>query len=226
MSVTLGVSFTITGVRATSFTHWVIMVAYSGTWPTAAPMPRSDMPCGHPKFSSSRSAPESSVRRTISCQDACFDSTISEATTVCLGKRFRSEHAMRASEVQLQQVGARIFCAANNLVPGCLLRFHHQRSDHRVLGKAFLHIGDLAQVVFNGAIADEFDVVQPHHAFIFQINRAIARGGVDDGFANGLPYGPAPSGIKGPHNLVGGVGRRPGSQPERIRGMHSAEIDA
>src|SRR5215471_9108941 len=31
MSVTLGVSFTITGVRATSFTQDVIMVEYSGT---------------------------------------------------------------------------------------------------------------------------------------------------------------------------------------------------
>ena len=43
-SVTLGVSLTITGVLATSFTHCVIWHAYSGTWPTAEPMPRSDMP--------------------------------------------------------------------------------------------------------------------------------------------------------------------------------------
>src|ERR1035441_9959312 len=35
MSVILGVSFTITGVRATSLTHCVIMQVYSGTWPTA-----------------------------------------------------------------------------------------------------------------------------------------------------------------------------------------------
>ena len=62
MSVMLGVSFTSTGVRATSFTHSVIMQAYSGTWPTALPMPRSLMPCGQPKFSSRPSAPASSAR--------------------------------------------------------------------------------------------------------------------------------------------------------------------
>jgi hypothetical protein len=46
MSVMLGVSLTSTGVRAASFTHSVIMQAYSGTWPTALPMPRSLMPWG------------------------------------------------------------------------------------------------------------------------------------------------------------------------------------
>ena len=57
--MTLGVSFTITGIFATSFTHDVIISVYSGTWPTAEPMPRSLMPCGQPKFSSSASAPAS-----------------------------------------------------------------------------------------------------------------------------------------------------------------------
>ena len=46
MSVTLGVSLTMTGMEAASVTHPVIMVQYSGTWPTAEPMPRSDMPWG------------------------------------------------------------------------------------------------------------------------------------------------------------------------------------
>ncbi len=80
-SVTLGVSFTITGIFAASFTHDVIISVYSGTWPTAEPMPRSLMPCGQPKFSSSASEPASSARRTISCQDSRFDSTISDAIT-------------------------------------------------------------------------------------------------------------------------------------------------
>src|ERR1043165_7043936 len=62
MSLTLGVSFTITGTVATSFTHSTIWHVYSGTWPTALPMPRSLMPCGQPKFSSMPSAPVSSVR--------------------------------------------------------------------------------------------------------------------------------------------------------------------
>ena len=85
MSVMFGVSFTSTGVRATSFTHSVIMHAYSGTCPTAQPMPRSLMPCGQPKFSSSPSAPASSERFTMSCQASRFDSTISDAITACFG---------------------------------------------------------------------------------------------------------------------------------------------
>ena len=44
MLVTLGVSLTITGILAASFTQDVIISVYSGTWPTAAPMPRSLMP--------------------------------------------------------------------------------------------------------------------------------------------------------------------------------------
>ena len=81
----LGVSLTMTGVRATSFTHSVIMQAYSGTWPTAEPMPRSLMPCGQPKFSSRPSAPVSSVRLTMSCQVSRFDSTMSETMTAWFG---------------------------------------------------------------------------------------------------------------------------------------------
>ena len=52
MSVMLGVSLTRTGISAFSITHSVIIWQYSGTWPTAAPMPRSLMPCGQPKLSS------------------------------------------------------------------------------------------------------------------------------------------------------------------------------
>ncbi len=85
MSVMFGVSFTSTGVRAASFTHSVIICAYSGTCPTALPMPRSLMPCGQPKFSSSPSAPAPSARFTISCQVSRFDSTIKLAITACFG---------------------------------------------------------------------------------------------------------------------------------------------
>jgi hypothetical protein len=85
MSVMLGVSLTSTGVRAASFTHSVIICAYSGTCPTAEPMPRSLMPCGQPKFSSRPSAPAPSARFTISCQTSRFDSTISDAITACFG---------------------------------------------------------------------------------------------------------------------------------------------
>jgi len=48
MSEIFGVSFTITGILATSMTHRVICSQYSGTCPTALPMPRSLIPCGQP----------------------------------------------------------------------------------------------------------------------------------------------------------------------------------
>ncbi len=44
ISAMLGVSFTSTGMVETSVTHSVIIVQYSGIWPTAAPMPRSLIP--------------------------------------------------------------------------------------------------------------------------------------------------------------------------------------
>ena len=48
MSEMFGVSFTITGIFATCITQPVICSQYSGTWPTALPMPRSLIPCGQP----------------------------------------------------------------------------------------------------------------------------------------------------------------------------------
>ena len=44
ISVMFGVSFTITVIDATSVTHSVIMEQYSGTCPTAAPIPLSLIP--------------------------------------------------------------------------------------------------------------------------------------------------------------------------------------
>ena len=44
ISEMLGVSFTITGIFATSMTQPVICSQYSGTCPTALPMPRSLIP--------------------------------------------------------------------------------------------------------------------------------------------------------------------------------------
>src|ERR1700756_4772832 len=41
MSEMFGVNLTITGVRAISLAHDVIISVYSGTWPTADPIPRS-----------------------------------------------------------------------------------------------------------------------------------------------------------------------------------------
>ncbi len=84
--VTLGVSFTMTGMRATFLHHSVAIWMYSGTWPTAAPMPRSDMPCGQPKLSSSASAPVSSIIGTYFAQVASFMGSITETTRARSGQ--------------------------------------------------------------------------------------------------------------------------------------------
>ena len=59
---------------------------YSGTWPTAEPMPRSLMPCGQPKFSSNPSAPVSSTCVRIVCQLSSSQGTIRLTTIAWFGQ--------------------------------------------------------------------------------------------------------------------------------------------
>ena len=80
MSVMLGVSFTITGMRVFALHQRATISMYSGTWPTAEPMPRSLMPCGQPKLSSTPSAPVSSTGGRIVFQLASSQGTMSETT--------------------------------------------------------------------------------------------------------------------------------------------------
>jgi hypothetical protein len=68
IEVTLGVSFTMQGMREYCFTQRVTISIYSGTCPTAEPMPRSAMPCGQPKLSSTPSASVSSIAFRMSFQ--------------------------------------------------------------------------------------------------------------------------------------------------------------
>ena len=77
-SVMLGVSFTMQGMRLYCFTQRVTISIYSGTWPTAEPMPRSLIPCGQPKFSSTPSAPVSSICFRIAFQLSSSQGTMSE----------------------------------------------------------------------------------------------------------------------------------------------------
>src|SRR5262249_15790455 len=105
-------------------------------------------------------------------------------------------HAVRTAEVQLQHVGAGGFGPAYDVMPGFELRFDHQRCDHRVLGETLLDFRNLAQVCFDGAVSDEFDVVQAHHALVLQIYGPVARDSIDDGFTDGLPHRAAPAQLK------------------------------
>jgi hypothetical protein len=86
MSVMLGVSLTRHGMRVLSFTQRVTISMYSGTCPTAAPMPRSLMPCGQPKFSSTASAPVSSTIGRIHFQSCSLQGTISETISARSGQ--------------------------------------------------------------------------------------------------------------------------------------------
>ena len=78
MSLIFGVSLTRHGSFEPSLTQRVTISMYSGTWPTAAPMPRSLMPCGQPKFNSTASAPVSSTSGKIHFQSRSLHGTISE----------------------------------------------------------------------------------------------------------------------------------------------------
>ena len=85
MSATLGVSLTMTGILVAAFTQRVTISTYSGTWPTAEPIPRSLIPWGQPKFSSTPSAPVSSTSRRMLRHACSSHRTISETTTARSG---------------------------------------------------------------------------------------------------------------------------------------------
>ena len=112
-SVMLGVSFTMTGMRVCFLTHDATISMYSGTCPTAEPMPRSDMPCGQPKLSSTASAPVSSTRARMLFQLVSSQGTISETTiarsgqsrfTCLISRRLTSSGRSEISSILLKPI--------------------------------------------------------------------------------------------------------------------------
>ena len=85
MSVMLGVSLVMTGMRVYCLHQRTTISIYSGTWPTAAPMPRSDMPCGQPKLSSMPSAPVSSTSGRIAFHAFSSQGTMIDAISARSG---------------------------------------------------------------------------------------------------------------------------------------------
>ncbi len=85
-SVILGVSLTITGMRVCALHQRATISTYSGTCPTAEPMPRSDMPCGQPKLSSTPSHSVSSTRARMACHDCSSQGTISDTMSARSGQ--------------------------------------------------------------------------------------------------------------------------------------------
>ena len=82
----LGVSLVMTSMRVLALPQRTTISMYSGTWPTAEPMPRSLMPCGQPKFSSIPSAPVSSTSGQDRLPAFLVAGTISETTTARSGQ--------------------------------------------------------------------------------------------------------------------------------------------
>ena len=79
-----GVSLISTGTVEYSTAQPATVLSTSGSDPTAEPMPRSHMPCGQPKLSSSPSQPVS-IEALMMSRQSSLDSTISETMTACLG---------------------------------------------------------------------------------------------------------------------------------------------
>src|SRR5262249_46342536 len=136
-------------------------------------------------------------------------------------------HAVRAAEIQLDAIRAGVLRPLDNVVPRFALRLDHERNEERMTGVSFLDAGDLLQVDFERAVTDQFNVVQAHHLAAVVIDAAIARADVYDWLvSNGLPDRPTPAGVKSSADLILGVGRRSGSQPERIGGLDATKLDA
>jgi hypothetical protein len=117
MSVMLGVSFTITGSLQYCLHQAVTIWMYSGTWPTAEPMPRSLMPCGQPKFSSMPSAPASSTRATMAFHACSWHGTISDTTSA------------RSGQSRLTwAISSRFTCSGRSVISSMLLKPITRRS--------------------------------------------------------------------------------------------------
>ena len=117
MSATFGVSFTITGKRVYSLHQRVTISMYSGTWPTAEPMPRSLMPCGQPKFSSMPSQPVSSTRGRIARQACSSHGTMIE-TTIARSGQLRLTRA----------ISSRLVSSGRSVISSMLLKPISRRS--------------------------------------------------------------------------------------------------
>ncbi len=135
-------------------------------------------------------------------------------------------HAVRAAEVQLQTVGAGVFGALHDVVPRLGFGLDHQRGDDGILGIAALDLGNLAEVDVDGAVGDELDVVETHHALAGEVDGGVAGADVGDGLADGLPDGSAPASVEGAHDLLAAVGGRSGGEPEGVGRVDAEEAAA
>src|SRR6266581_450455 len=96
-------------------------------------------------------------------------------------------HPVRAPEVELDPVRARVLGLLHHLVPRLLLRFDHERRDYGVLRIIPLHLGDLFEVLGDGPVTDQLDVVEAHHAVLAEVYRAVTGEDIDDRLTDRFP---------------------------------------
>ena len=107
-----------------------------------------------------------------------------------------------------------------------LAALDHERGNDGMVGEMLFHLLDLPQIVGEGAVGDQFDVVEARHAGIAVIDGTVPTRNIDHRHAEGLPNRAAPARVEGFHHLITAVCRRRGSQPKWIRCLDSREIDA
>ncbi len=139
-------------------------------------------------------------------------------------------HAVWATEVQLDRIGAGVFDERQDPFPVAFVARHHQRDDQRAIRPVALDLGDLAQVDVKRPVGDQFDIVQACDALAVPLHRAVARADIDHVRveAQGFPDHSAPACFEGAVDVIGFIGRRCGREPERVRrrdaGNRTAQI--
>lgn len=71
---------------------------------------------------------------------------------------------MRAAEIQLKPVAARILRTFGYFLPCLFFRFDHQRDDHGVVGIFLFALVNFFEVDIEGPVSDEFNVIEADQA--------------------------------------------------------------
>jgi hypothetical protein len=132
---------------------------------------------------------------------------------------------MRAAEVELEAVAAGVLHPLDHLVPALLIALDHQRDHQRVVGELLFDLADLGQIVLEGAVGDQLDIVEAHDLAPVIVDRAVARGDIDDGLeVERLPHRATPARLERPPHLGAAVGGWRARQPERVRRADAADV--
>src|ERR1700744_1623354 len=85
------------------------------------------------------------------------------------------------------------------------------------------YLSNFLQIDFDGAVGDELNIVEAHHAPTLPVDRRVARTYIRNRRTNRLPAPPTPACIERPHDLLATVRRRSRCQPKRVKAWNTAE---